>query len=170
VKEIAVPYVPPARETLKIAAAPVEKRKPRRVFPGGAVNLISRLIEQSLSERLGQSFIVENHPGVGNNLAPEEVVHASPEGYTLLEFGSSNAWNMSPYENLKIRFHLRYCASHKHLSRYRVLVVRPSFTTTTLPEFIAYAKANPGKLRMASRGSAARNTGARAELCCRTAI
>jgi tripartite-type tricarboxylate transporter receptor subunit TctC len=140
----------------RVASAQAYPSRPVRLiagFPaGGAVDLIARLIAQSLSERLGQSFVVENHSGAGGNLAAEEVVRASPDGYTLLECGSSNAWNISLYENLKFNF-IRDIAPVGSIYRgVGVLVVRPSFPATALPEFIAYAKANPGKLRMASGG------------------
>jgi tripartite-type tricarboxylate transporter receptor subunit TctC len=120
--------------------------------PGGAVDLIARLIAQSLSERLGQSFIVENHPGAGSNLAAEEVVRSPPDGYTLLQCGSANAWNATLYDNLKFDF-IRDVAPVASIYRcIGVLVVRPSFPAKTLAEFIQYLKSNPGKLRMASGG------------------
>ena len=120
--------------------------------PGGAVDLIARLIGKWLSERLGQSFIVENHAGAGSNLATEEVVHALPDGYTLLECASSNTWNVSLYDNLKFDFIRDIAPVASIYQGFGVLVVRPSFPAETLPEFITYVKANPGKLRMASGG------------------
>jgi tripartite-type tricarboxylate transporter receptor subunit TctC len=120
--------------------------------PGGAVDLIARLITQSLSERLGQSFIVENHAGAGSNLAAEEVVRALPDGYTLLECGSTNAWNTALYDNLKFDFMRDITPVASIYRGIGVLVVRPSFPTKTLAEFIQYLKSNPGKLRMASGG------------------
>jgi tripartite-type tricarboxylate transporter receptor subunit TctC len=120
--------------------------------PGGAVDLIARLIGQWLSERLGQSFVIESRPGAGGNLATEEIVHASPDGYALLECGSFNAWNASLYDNLKFNF-VRDIAPVASVYRgIGVLIVRPSFPATTLAEFIAYVRANPGKLHMASGG------------------
>jgi tripartite-type tricarboxylate transporter receptor subunit TctC len=120
--------------------------------PGGAVDLIARLIGQWLSERLGQPFIIENHPGAGSNLATEEVVHAPPDGYTLLECAASNAWNVALYDNLKFDFIRDIAPVASIYQGFGVLVVRPSFPAETLPEFITYVKANPGKLQMASGG------------------
>jgi tripartite-type tricarboxylate transporter receptor subunit TctC len=122
-------------------------------FPaGGAVDVVARLIGQWLSKRLGQSFIIENRSGAGGNLAAEEVVHAPPDGYTLLQCGSSNAWNASLYDNLKFDF-IRDITPVASIYRgIGVLVVRPSFPAKTLAEFIAYVKANPRKLHMASGG------------------
>jgi tripartite-type tricarboxylate transporter receptor subunit TctC len=139
-----------------IASAQNYPSRPVRLIagfpPGGAVDLIARLIGQWLSERLGQSFIIENHPGAGSNLATEAVVRAPPDGYTLLQCSSANAWNAALYDNLKFDF-IRDIAPVASIYRgIGVLVVRPSFPATTLPEFIGYLKANPGKLRMASGG------------------
>jgi tripartite-type tricarboxylate transporter receptor subunit TctC len=119
---------------------------------GGVVDLMARLIGEWLSERLGQSFVVENHAGAGSNLATEDVIHALPDGYTLLECSSSNAWNVSLYDNLKFDFIRDIAPVASIYQGFAVLVVRPSFPAETLPEFITFVKANPGKLRMASGG------------------
>jgi tripartite-type tricarboxylate transporter receptor subunit TctC len=140
----------------RVAAAQSYPSRPVRLIagfpPGGAVDVIARLIAQWLSERLGRSFIVENRPGAGSNLATEEVVRAPPDGYTLLECGSANAWNTALYDNLKFDF-VRDIAPVASIYRgIGVLVVRPSFPAKTLSEFIQYLKSNPGKFRMASGG------------------
>jgi tripartite-type tricarboxylate transporter receptor subunit TctC len=119
---------------------------------GGVVDLMARLIGEWLSERLGQSFVVENHAGAGSNLATEDVIHALPDGYTLLECSSSNAWNVALYDNLKFDFIRDIAPVASIYQGFAVLVVRPSFPAETLPEFITFVKANPGKLRMASGG------------------
>ncbi|HUD89172.1 MAG TPA: tripartite tricarboxylate transporter substrate binding protein [Xanthobacteraceae bacterium] len=120
--------------------------------PGGVVDITARLIAQPLSEQLGQSFVVENHPGAGNNLATEEVVRALPDGYTLLEANASNSWNTAIYQNLNFDF-LRDIAPVASIMRsFNVMVVNPSVPAKTVPEFIAYAKANPGKINMGSAG------------------
>ena len=119
---------------------------------GGPADICARLVGQWLSERLGQTFIIENRPGAGGNLATEMVVRAPPDGYTLLEASSTNAWSASLYRNLSFDFG-RDIAPVASLCRYAgVLVVNPSVPANTVPEFIAYAKANPGKLGMGSGG------------------
>jgi tripartite-type tricarboxylate transporter receptor subunit TctC len=106
-----------------------------------------------LSERLGQQFVVENRPGAGSNIATEAVARALPDGYTLLLISSSNAANVTLYDNLNFDF-LRDIVPVASIGRDAfVMVVNPSFPTKTVPEFIAYAKANPGKLNMATSGS-----------------
>jgi tripartite-type tricarboxylate transporter receptor subunit TctC len=120
--------------------------------PGGAADLISRLIGQWLSDRLGQSVFIENRAGAGSNIATEFVVHAPPDGYTLLDVTSVNSFNVTLYDNLKfdlIRDIAPVASIYRGIS---VLVVHPSFPAKTLPEFIAYLKANPGKVNMASGG------------------
>jgi len=120
--------------------------------PGGAADLFARLIGQWLSARLGQPIIIENRAGAGGNLATEAVVKAPPDGYTLLQIGSHNAWNMSLYDNLSFNF-LHDIAPVASIYRGpSVLVVHPSFPARSVPELIAYAKANPGKITMASGG------------------
>jgi tripartite-type tricarboxylate transporter receptor subunit TctC len=119
---------------------------------GGAPDILARLIGQWLSERLGQTFVVENRPGASGNLATQLVVDAPPDGHTLLLVSLSNAVNAALYENLSFDF-VRDIAPVAGISHDpNVVVVNPSFPTHTLPEFIAYAKANPGKINMASPG------------------
>ena len=119
---------------------------------GGAADLYARLIGQWLTERLGQPVIVENRPGAGGNIGTEVVVHAAPDGYTLLLVGIPNAWNATLYEKLNFNF-VRDIAPIASISRgFSVLVAHPSFPMTSVPELIAYAKANPGKINMASGG------------------
>jgi tripartite-type tricarboxylate transporter receptor subunit TctC len=119
---------------------------------GGAPDILARLIAQWLSDRLGQTFVVENRPGASGNLATQLVVDAPPDGHTLLLVSLSNAVNASLYENLSFDF-VRDIAPVAGISHDpNVVVVNPSFPTQTLPEFIAYAKANPGRINMASPG------------------
>jgi tripartite-type tricarboxylate transporter receptor subunit TctC len=122
-------------------------------FPaGGVADLYARLIGQWLSEHLGQPFIVENRAGAGSNLGTEAVVRASPDGYTLLQVTSANAWNATLYNNLNFNF-IRDIAPVASIYRSpAVLVVHPSFPAKSVPALIAYAKANPGKINMASGG------------------
>jgi tripartite-type tricarboxylate transporter receptor subunit TctC len=117
------------------------------------IDLFARLIGQWLSERLGQPFIVENRAGAGGNLAAEAVVKAPPDGYTLLQIGAHNAWNVTLYDNLSFNF-LRDIAPVASIygGSSAVLVVHPSFPAKSLPELIAHAKSNPGKINMASGG------------------
>ena len=120
--------------------------------PGGVVDLYARLIGQWLSERLGQPFIIENRAGAGGNLGTEAVVRAAPDGYTLLQVTSANAWNATLYDNLNFNF-IRDIAPVASIYRApAVLVVHPSFPAKSVPDLIAYARANPGKINMASGG------------------
>ena len=140
-----------------VARAQAYPSRPVRLIagfpPGGVVDVFARLIGQWLSERLGQQFVIENRAGAGGNLATEAVVKALPDGYTLLMIGSNNAWNVTLYENLSFNF-TRDIAPVASIYRTPfVMLVNPSVPAKTLPEFIAYAKANPGKLNMASSGS-----------------
>ncbi len=123
-------------------------------FPAGsATDIVGRLIAQSLSARLGQQFIVDDRPGAGSNLAAEVVVRAEPDGYTLLQVASPNAINATLYDNLSFNF-IRDIAPVAGIMRYPyVMVVTPSLPAKNIPEFIAYAKANPGKINMASAGN-----------------
>jgi tripartite-type tricarboxylate transporter receptor subunit TctC len=119
---------------------------------GGPNDILARLIGQWLSERLGQQFVIENRPGAGGNIATEAVVRAPPDGYTLLLVGSPNAINATLYDNLNFNF-IRDIAPIASLIRSGlVMVVHPSVPAKTLPEFIAYAKAHPGKLSYGSGG------------------
>jgi tripartite-type tricarboxylate transporter receptor subunit TctC len=123
-------------------------------FPAGGPNdILGRLVAQWLSERLGQPFAVENRPGASGNIATGVVVRAPPDGYTLLLVGPANAINASQ-ENLDINF-LRDIAPVAGITREPlVMVVHPSVPANTVPEFLAYAKANPGTVKMASTGKA----------------
>jgi tripartite-type tricarboxylate transporter receptor subunit TctC len=120
--------------------------------PGGASDVTARLIGQWLSERLGQQFVIENRPGAGGNFATEAVAKAQPDGYTLLLTNSGDTWNASLYGNLKFNY-IRDIAPVASVSAFMsVLVVHPSVLARSVPELIAYAKANPGKLTIASAG------------------
>src|SRR5256884_5388761 len=120
---------------------------------GGGVDITARLIGQWLGDRLGQNFIVENRTGAGGNIGTEAVVNAAPDGYTLLLATVPNAVNATLYENLKINF-VRDIAPVAGVIRVpMVVLVNPAVPAQTLAEFIAYVKANPGKVNMASAGS-----------------
>ncbi len=120
--------------------------------PNGSGDIISRLIAQWLSERLGQPFVVENRPGAATNIATEVVAKANPDGYTLLSATTLNAWNATLYPNLNYNF-IRDTAPIASITRTGgVLEVHPSVPAKTIPEFIAYAKANPGKINMGTGG------------------
>ena len=119
---------------------------------GGSPDIIGRLIGQWLSEHLNQQFVVENRPGAASNIGTEIVAKAPPDGYTLLVAVSTNAVNATLYTNLSFSF-IRDLTPVAGIGRTPfVMVFNPSFPTKTLPEFIAYAKANPGKINMASQG------------------
>jgi tripartite-type tricarboxylate transporter receptor subunit TctC len=121
--------------------------------PGGAPDIAARLLAQWLSERLGQQFIIENRPGAGGNIATEAVVEAPADGYTLLLINISNAVNATLYQKLNYNF-IRDIAPVASISHENYgMEVHPSFPAKTVSEFIAYAKANPGKLNMASPGN-----------------
>jgi tripartite-type tricarboxylate transporter receptor subunit TctC len=120
--------------------------------PGGVNDIVARLTGQMLAERLGQQFIIENRPGAGSNLATEAVVRANPDGYTLLEASTSNAWNATIYQNLKFNFTRDIAPVASTVKTYNAMIVNPSFPAKSVPEFIAYAKANPGKINMGSAG------------------
>jgi len=123
-------------------------------FPAGqATDTIARLMGQWLLERLGQPFIIENRPGAGGNIGTESVVRATPDGYTLLLVGLSNAMNATLYKKLNFNF-IRDIAPVASIGGFPyVMVINPSLPAKTVPEFIAYAKANPSKINMASSGS-----------------
>jgi tripartite-type tricarboxylate transporter receptor subunit TctC len=141
-----------------IARAQSYPTKPVRLIigypPGGSADITARLTGQWLSERLGQPVVVESRPGAATNLATEAVVRASPDGYTLLLVAPANAINATLYEN-KLSFDsLRDLVPVAGIIRFpNVVVVNPSLPIKTIPELIAYAKANPGKLNMASSGN-----------------
>jgi tripartite-type tricarboxylate transporter receptor subunit TctC len=120
--------------------------------PGGATDILARLIAQWLTEHLGQPFIVENRPGAAGNVATEAVVNMPPDGYSLLMISSSNMINASLYDKLNYNF-IRDIAPVASVAGVPlVMEVHPSVPARTVPEFIAYAKANPGKISMASAG------------------
>ena len=120
--------------------------------PGGAADTVARLTAEWLSEQLGQQFVVDNRPGAGTNLATETVVQAAPDGYTLLLVTGANAINATLYQHLNFDF-LRDTAAVAGVIRVpQVMVVTPQLPAKTVPEFIAYAKANPGKINMGSGG------------------
>ena len=120
--------------------------------PAGASDITARLIGQWLSERLGQQFVIENRPGAGGNIGTEAVVRAAPDGYTLLYVTTANAVSATLYDKLNFNF-IRDIAPVAPIVRFPyIMVVNPSVPAKTLPEFIAYAKANPGKINMASVG------------------
>ena len=123
------------------------------VAPGGVNDVSGRLIGQWLSEHLGQQFAVENRPGAGTNLGTEAVVRASADGYTLLIAGSSAAINATLFEALNFDF-IRDTAPIASIVRVpQLMQVNPSLPVQSVPEFIAYAKANPGKIAMGSGGN-----------------
>jgi len=119
---------------------------------GTSVDIFARLLGQFLSERLGQPLVIENRPGAGGNIATEAVVRAAPDGYTLLDITSPNVWNATIYDNLSYDFIRDIVPIAGTVRGLGVMVVLPSFPAKTVPEFIAYAKANPGKISFASSG------------------
>jgi tripartite-type tricarboxylate transporter receptor subunit TctC len=141
----------------RIARAQTYPVKPVRIIvgfaAGGTTDIAARVIGQWLSERLGQPFLIENRPGASSNIATEAVVNAPPDGYTLLMVGSTNAVNATLYEKLlKFNF-IRDITPAAGVMRFpQVIDVNPSVPVKTVPEFIAFAKANPGKLNMGSGG------------------
>src|SRR5438067_4196389 len=123
-------------------------------FPAGqATDTIARLTGQSLSERFGQPFVIENRTGAGGNIATESVVRATPDGYTLLLVGVSNAMNATLYKEVHFNFIREIAAVASIGGAVYVMVINPSVPAKTVPDFIAYAKANPGKINMGSSGS-----------------
>jgi tripartite-type tricarboxylate transporter receptor subunit TctC len=140
----------------RIARAQAYPSRPVRLIapfpPGGGTDITARLIGQSLSERLGQPFVIENRPGAGSNMGTEAVVRAPADGYTLLMVGSSNAINATLYDKLNFNFIRDIAPVAGIASQPLIMEVNPSVPARTVPEFIAYAKANPGKLNMASAG------------------
>ena len=140
----------------RIAQGQAYPSRPVRVIvgfaPGGTADITARLIGQWLSERLGQPFVIENRPGAGTNIATETVVRAPADGYTLLLVGSTQAINATLYNKLNFHFIRDITPVAGIVVGPNVMVVNPSVPATTVPEFIAYAKANAGKLNMASGG------------------
>jgi len=140
----------------RIARAQVFPSRPVHLIvgfpPAFAPDIIGRLTAQTLSDRLGQQVIIDNRPGAGSNIGTELVVRAAPDGYTLLVCGNPNAINATLYENLNFNF-IRDIAPVASIARASlVVVVHPSVPANTIPEFIAYAKANRGKMNMGSGG------------------
>src|SRR5262245_2254608 len=119
---------------------------------GGGYDIVARLIGQWLSERLGQSFVIENRPGAATNIATEAVVRAPPDGYTLLLIGSTNAVNATFYQRLNFNFISDIAPVSSITQQPQAMLANPSFPAKTIPEFIDYAKANPGKVNMSSPG------------------
>jgi tripartite-type tricarboxylate transporter receptor subunit TctC len=141
----------------RVASAQTYPTRPVRLVagfpPGGAVDMVARLMGQWLSERLGTPFVIENRAGAGGNIAAEAVVRASPDGYTLLMVNVANAINATLYDKLSFNI-IRDIAPVASIMRAPgVMVVTPSVPAKTVPEFIAYARANPGKINMASAGN-----------------
>ena len=141
----------------RIAKAQTYPTRPLRMIigypPGGSADITARLTGQWLSERLGQPVVIESRPGAATNLATEAVVRAPPDGYTLLLVAPANAINATLYDKLNFNF-LRDIAPVAGIIRFpNVVVVNPSLPIKTIPELIAYAKANPGRLNMASSGN-----------------
>jgi tripartite-type tricarboxylate transporter receptor subunit TctC len=143
--------------TTRLAHAQAYPARPVRMIigfaPGGPADILGRLIGQWLSERLGQQFVIESRPGAGSNIATEAVARSPADGYTLLVVTSANTINASLYDKLNYNF-IRDMAPVSGIIRVpQVIEVHPSVPATTVPEFIAYAKANPGKINMASAGN-----------------
>jgi tripartite-type tricarboxylate transporter receptor subunit TctC len=139
-----------------LARAQTYPARPVRIVvgyaPGGVTDIAARLIGEWLSTHLGQSFVIENRPGASSNIATGAVARASPDGYTLLLASTSNAFNAALYDKLDFNF-IRDTAPVAGIAHDAfVLVANPSFGATTVPELIAYGKANPGKVNMASSG------------------
>jgi tripartite-type tricarboxylate transporter receptor subunit TctC len=140
----------------RVARAQAYPSRPVRIVaataPGGLPDIVARLIGPWLSERLGQQFVVENRPGGGSNIGTEAVVRAPPDGYTLLLVSTTNAINATLYDKLNFNF-IRDIAPAAGVMRVpSVVVIHPSVPAKTIPEFIAYAKANPGKINLGSPG------------------
>src|SRR6516225_7942685 len=138
----------------RVAWAQAYPSRPVRIVvgfpPGGGADITARLIGQWLSERLGQPFIIENRPGAGSNTASEAVVRAPADGYTLLIVGTFNAFNATLYDKLNFNFIRDIAPVAGLIIVPDVMVVHPSVPAKTIPELIAYAKANPRKINMAS--------------------
>ena len=141
----------------RVAWAQTYPTRPVRLLvaaaPGSAPDILARLMGQWLSERIGQPFVIDNRPGAGGNIGTEAVVKAAPDGYTLLLVSTANTINAALFDRLNFNF-IRDIAPVAGISRQSlVMVVDPSFPAKTVPEFIAYAKTNPGKISMASAGN-----------------
>jgi tripartite-type tricarboxylate transporter receptor subunit TctC len=140
----------------RTAGAQAYPSRPVRIVvgfpPGGSVDIAARLIGQWLSQHLGQQFVIENRPGAGSNVGTEAMIRAPADGYTLLLVSPGNAINATLYENLSFNFMRDTAPVGGILRAPNVMVVNPSVPATTVAEFIAFAKANPGKINMASTG------------------
>ena len=140
----------------RIAAAEIYPDRPARIIsgfpPGGISDTYARLLAQWLSQQLGQQFIVENRPGAGGNLAAEAVARSAPDGYTLLQTTSADAWNATLYRALNFDIVHDFSAVATISRGSGLLVVNPSLPVQSVPELIAYAKRNPGKVSVASAG------------------
>src|SRR5215813_10467706 len=148
---VALPAIP------RIAPAQTYPTRPARIIvgfaPGGPTDVFARVVAQWLSDHLGQQFVVENRPGASSNIATEMVVNASPDGYTLLLTAPANTINTTLYEKLSFNFGRDIVPVASIVRTIYVMVVNPAIPASTVPEFISYAKANPGKINMASAGS-----------------
>jgi len=145
----------------RVAWAQAYPSRPARImvgFPAGtSSDITARLVGQWLSQRLGQQYIVEDRPGAGTNIAAEAVVHAPPDGYTLLWVTQTNAINATLYDTLNFNFIRDIAPVASIISVPAVMMVNPAVPAKTVPEFIAYAKANPGKINMSSPGNGSIN-------------
>ena len=141
----------------RVAWAQAYPTRPVRIIvgfaPGGGVDIIARLIGQWLSERLGQPLIIDNRPGGGTNIGTEAVVRAPADGYTLLMVSTTQAINATLYDKLSFNFIRDIAPVASIISAPFVMAVNPTVPAKTVPEFIAYAKANPGKINLASAGN-----------------
>ena len=141
----------------RVASAQAYPSRPVRIVvgfaAGGSSDIGARLIGQWLQERLGQPFVIENRPGAATNLATETVVHSAPDGYTLLMVGPSSTINATLYDKLNFVFLRDIAPVASTIRQPQIILANPSLPAKTVPEFIAYAKANPGKITMASAGT-----------------
>jgi tripartite-type tricarboxylate transporter receptor subunit TctC len=146
----ALPVIP------RIARAQAYPTRPVHIIvgfaAGGGYDIIARLIGQWLSERLGQSFVIENRPGAATNIATQVVASAPPDGYTLLLVGATNAINATFYQKLNFNFLHDIAPVSSITQQPQVMLTNPSFPAKTVPDLIGYAKANPGKINMSSPG------------------
>ena len=151
VSAAALPVIP------GIAQAQLYPSRPVRIIvgfpPGGTTDIVGRLVGQWLSERLGQQFVVENRPGASANIATEAVARAAPDGYTLLMLGAVNTINATLFDKLNFDFVRDIAPVASVIDTPLVVEVNPSVPVTTIPEFIAYAKSNPGKINLATPGT-----------------
>ena len=140
----------------RVAWAQAYPTRPVRIVvgfpPGGGYDFTARLIGQWLSERLGQQFVIENRPGAAGNIATETVTRAAPDGYTLLLVGTPQAISATLYDKLNFDFAHDIVPVAGVVGGPQIMALHPSVPAKTIPEFIAYAKANPGKLNLASSG------------------